>query len=329
MKLFATVASFLALTCSAAESAAACNDRLSNYNTSSDLGISTSFCSVLKPTAVYNGSISKNTGFIKLRIANGAAGQTGLIKALADAYIKDRVKGGELPFEVAWYKSDTTKAIEFLQTGEVDVAITYNEVAESIAIDQSIAESPSYFAFRENLLLVGPPSNPANLSKSDNIFSLFSAIYNAAEGPTTVPPVRFLSRYDKSIINIKETFLWATLGQVPWATAYSTWYHQYISIAVPALNAAIKLDEYTITDRATLLSLSTHMQNQTVIYKVGSDNTTDPLMISAHLLIGKNACNAAEAAKFASWLVSTKGQDIVIGFKKKGEKLYTGAPVKE
>lgn len=75
MKLFAIVASFLVLTCSAAGSATVYNDK-GGIN----LGIVNSVCSILKPTAVYNGSISNNTGAIKLRIATGAASQSRLIK---------------------------------------------------------------------------------------------------------------------------------------------------------------------------------------------------------------------------------------------------------
>lgn len=126
------------------------------------------------------------------------------------------MKDGEDPFQVAWYKSDTTYTIQYLQTGEVDVGITYNEAAEKIAIEQGIASSPSYYAFRDHFLLVGPHSNPAKLSKSgdDDIYSLFSSLREAAEGNATEPPVRFLSRYDKSATNIKETLLWAGIGQV-------------------------------------------------------------------------------------------------------------------
>ncbi|KAK7414257.1 hypothetical protein QQX98_006854 [Neonectria punicea] len=298
-KLIAVVASLLALTCSAAE-----------------------------PAAVYNGGLSKGSDNIKLRIANGGAGQSGLIKELADAYIKDQVKPGDEPFQVAWYKSDTTYTIQYLQTGEVDVGITYNEAAEKIAIDQDIATSPSYYAFRDHFLLVGPLSNPANLSKSgdEDIYSLFSDLHKAAEGNATEPPVRFLSRYDKSATNIKETLLWAGIGQIPWAYAYSTWYHQFIAFPIQALTAAIKLEEYTITDRGTILSLDEELRNETFIYKAGSDKANDALLNPAHLLIGKKAPNADDALKFAKWLVSSKGQAVVTGFKKDGEQLYTGAP---
>ncbi|KAH7018969.1 hypothetical protein EDB80DRAFT_699555 [Ilyonectria destructans] len=289
-------------------------------------------CSAAKPEAVYDGGFGDKCASpcpIKLRIANGGAGQSGLIKELANAYIKYEVENGkEDPFQVAWYKSDTTYSIQYLKSGEVDVGITYNEAAEKIAIGQGIATSPSYYAFRDHFLFIGPPSNPANISKSDDILAMFSHLQQAAEGEPTDPPVRFLSRFDKSATNIKETLLWAGIGQVPWATAYSTWYHQFIAFPIQALTAAIKLEEYTITDRGTILSLDEKLRNQTVIYKAGSDKADDLLLNPAHLLVGKKAPNAKEATKFAKWLVSKKGQAVVTGFKKEGEQLYSGAPKK-
>ncbi|OGE50169.1 hypothetical protein PENARI_c018G01945 [Penicillium arizonense] len=73
--------------------------------------------------------------------------------------------------------------------------------------------------------------------------SLFSNIYETAEEGTSNPPVRFLTRYDKSATNIKDSQLWIGIGQVPWATAYSKWYHQYIAYPIQALTAAILLDD--------------------------------------------------------------------------------------
>ena len=70
------------------------------------------------------------------------------------------------------------------------------------------------------------------------------------------------------------------------------------------------------------------MRNRTVIYKAGSDSANDLLLNPAHLLIGKKAPNSAEAVKFAKWLVSRNGQDVVVGFKKNGQQLYSAAPSK-
>ncbi|MCJ1474352.1 hypothetical protein MMC13_003010 [Lambiella insularis] len=264
----------------------------------------------VEPAAVYNGSYKGTNDPILLRIGNGGAGQSGLIQGfpspLADAFIDFSISKGESPFKVAWYKSDTTVTINYLQSNIVDVGITYSEIAESLAIEKGIAKSPSYYAFRDHFILVGPPSNPAKISNSSDIETIFSNLYTVAEAANTTIPVRFLSRFDKSATNIKESGLWIAIGQikVPWATAYSTWYHQYVAFPIQALTAAILLNEYTITDRGTYLSIDSSLQSQATIFKASTDNATDPLLNPAHLLVGAKAAHPTIADKFAKWLNS-------------------------
>lgn len=283
------------------------------------------FCAAIDPAATYDGGYGSGSP-VRLNIGNGGAGQSGLVKELADAFIKESVKNGSDPFLVAWYKSDTTVSIQYLKSGLVDVGITYSPVAEKIAIDQGIATSPSYYAFRDHFIITGPKSNPAGISNVTDVLTLFSELHETAEAATSTPPVRFLSRYDKSATNIKESDLWISIGQVPWATAYSTWYHQYIAFPIQALTAAILLEEYTLTDRGTYLSLPANLTSQAVIYKAATDEADDPLLNPAHLLIGKKAPNPDTAQAFADWLVSPDGQKVITGFEKNGEQLYSPAP---
>ncbi|KAH6665997.1 putative extracellular tungstate binding protein [Halenospora varia] len=280
----------------------------------------------IEPEAIYNGGFNTTgNSSILLKIGNGGAGQSGLIKALADAFVNDSVSNGSAPFSIAWYKSDTTISINYLKTGLVDIGLTYSPAAEKLAIDQGIALSPSYYAWRDHFLIVGPPSNPANLTKDGDVLAMMAGLYQAAEKGGDVP-TRWLSRFDKSATNIKESSLWLGIGQVPWSTPYSTWYHQYIAYPIQALTAAITLQEYTLTDRGTYLSLSSDLQKQTQIYKASSDAEDDLLLNPAHALIGTKAENAEMARKFVKWLVGPQGQGVIGGFKKGGEVLYSGAP---
>lgn len=54
-----------------------------------------------KPHEIYDGGYenAKNQG-VRLRIANGGAGQVGLIRAWADGFIQHMVSEGMSPFEV-------------------------------------------------------------------------------------------------------------------------------------------------------------------------------------------------------------------------------------
>ena len=247
--------------------------------------------------------------------------------ALANAFITSSVHNGSDPFDIAWYKSDTTQTIKYLKDGTIDLGITYTPAAEKIAIQQGIAKAPALYAWRDHFMLVGPKSNPAKLSRAQDIKTMFSNIYTTAEAGNTDPPVRFLTRFDKSATNIKEAQLWIDIGQIPWSLAYSTWYHQYIAFPIQALTAAMALNEYTITDRGTYLSVSTELQKQTTIYRAGTDSPSDPLLSPAHILVGKNATHERMAETFAQWTVSAEGQHVVTEFKKNGHQLYTAAPM--
>ena len=72
--------------------------------------------------------------------------------------------------------------------------------------------------------------------------------------------------------------------------------------------------------------MPTNVTEKAVIYKRGGDTDPNDLLLNpAHLLISTNAKNPEVAKKFADWLV-TDGQDVIEGFEKNGEKLYTPAP---
>ena len=61
----------------------------------------TSTSSSVAPAAIYNGSYAgAHQQGVYLRVGNGGAGQSGLIRALADAFIQYRVSQGDAPFEV-------------------------------------------------------------------------------------------------------------------------------------------------------------------------------------------------------------------------------------
>ncbi|KAJ5900143.1 hypothetical protein N7495_004887 [Penicillium taxi] len=280
----------------------------------------------VQPAEAYNGGYNTATE-TRLRIGNGGAGQTRLIEAIGNAFIKYKVSKGSDPFIVAWYKSDTTESIQYLKDGVVDACITYTPAAEDIAVSQGIALS-SHYIFREHFCLVGPTDNHANLDYKSCIGTQFIALYKAAsEESPDKKTVRFLSRFDKSATNIKESELWLKVGQAPWATKRSAWYHEFIAYPIQALGAAAALGEYTLTDYGTWLSVESTVRNQLAICKKGEDKEDDPLLLPAHLLLGAKAQDLPLAKEFAAWMTDKQGgQAVITVFKKSDEQVYSVAP---
>jgi hypothetical protein len=57
--------------------------------------------------------------------------------------------------QIDWVVGDTTDSINYLSTGDADIAITYNAAAEYRALNLSIATKRVY-GFRDHFYLVGP-----------------------------------------------------------------------------------------------------------------------------------------------------------------------------
>lgn len=117
---------------------------------------------------------------------------------------------------------------------------------------------------------------------------------------------------------------------MPWALAYSKWYHQYPRFPLQALEAASQLSEYTLTDRGTWLSSPASVTAGLRIFKAGSDDAIDLLLNPAHVLLGVKADLGQIdiwGALFMEWVVSADGgQKIIEEFKKSGQVLYSPAP---
>ena len=102
------------------------------------------------------------------------------------------------------------------------------------------------------------------------------------------------------------------------------------------MTAASLLQEYTLSDRGTFLTLASKNQdltNNLEVFIRGEDtDPNDPLLNPASVLLGAKVCseNAQLASAFMDWMIlpSGGGQDVVETFKAPGtnETLYTRAP---
>ena len=173
--------------------------------------------------ANYTGFTHNKGTETRLRISNGGgtpstilfqyltlcpivAGQSGLVGALASAFIDWSIQNGIATedYVIAWVKGDTTDSINYLASEDADIAITYNAAAESRSLALNTSTSREY-AFRDHFYLVGPkfvPSfvlpeilltipefstNPADLSAgSDTVHDMFDKIVTAGNAADAV-----------------------------------------------------------------------------------------------------------------------------------------------
>ncbi|KAJ3900238.1 hypothetical protein F5879DRAFT_809561 [Lentinula edodes] len=275
----------------------------------------------LVPTKTYNGGYT-DAKEIRLRIANGGAGQSGLVGALADAFVKWCVEGSKST--VGWYLGDTTQSLAYLSSGWVDIAFTYNEAAEKAVVKSGKAVVRELI-FLDHFYLVGPPSNPTGLTSTDLVHDAFAKIVDkgardalappSSQTTTTTQPTRFLSRFDQSATNIKESGLFIDIGQVPWAHPPSLWYHIYPRFPRESLSAASVLGEYTLTDRGTWLSSEKGVKEGLRVFK-GETHLGDAkggtLLNPCNALLGSSPLDKDIAVEFMRWVVKPDGGQRVV-----------------
>jgi len=292
---------------------------------------------------------------------------------------------------VSWVLGDTTDTINNLVDGRIDVGITYCPSAEARLVETGVALERAY-AFRDHFLLVGPKcvTLPGRCEKREELRANDgSAVDPILQGwsrgtactsssttwsalgmrqrfvpPDTVlptsalmtrfqtPPTKFLSRYDKSATNIKESEIFIAIGQVsllrahharrtwrcssdpnatlqvPWAHSHSRWYHQFTDFPRQALIAAAHLEEYTLTNRDAALSAAPEVLARFEIYNEGgNEDPADPLLNPAAALLGAKARDMELARMFMHWLVQPDGgQRVVRTFERNGFIIYSEAP---
>ena len=88
-------------------------------------------------TNIYN-SVPKEvygSGPIKLRLGNGGAGPTGILRVLAEDYLKLR----QADFSIAWYQNISHMNLSALRRKDIDIALTYERDQEATAIKEGFA----------------------------------------------------------------------------------------------------------------------------------------------------------------------------------------------
>ena len=163
---------FLTLTLAATAVAASASHQIRAANTSA--------CPVssVPAAANYTGTTHNKGTQTRLRISNGGgtpstilfqyltlcpivAGQSGLVGALASAFIDWSIQNGTATedYVIGWVEGDTTESINYLGSGDADIAITYNVAAENRSLALGISIRREY-AFRDHFYLLGPKFVP-------------------------------------------------------------------------------------------------------------------------------------------------------------------------
>ena len=208
----------------------------------------------------------------------------------------------------------TGRALETARRGDADVVLVADPAAEREFIDEGYGTTHRQVAWNDFVLL-GPSSDPAKIVGGKDTVAGLKAIA-AARAP-------FVTRGDRSDVNIAELKLWRLAGRTSEALTPEKWYRNVGGDMNKAIDAASTNAAYTLSDRATWLAFADKKALTIAI-------EGDPHLFNRYDVIELNPKKhgkprLAEAKILADWLVSPEGQQAIDAHQKNGEKLFNAS----
>lgn len=189
------------------------------------------------------------TAPLGFRLGNGGAGHTGLLRELSEAFIQHH----DEKLRIEWVINHSRHTQIALLGDIVQVGLTYEPEWEDIGIAEGWAERVT-IAFYDRFILVGPASNPANVSAGAEIKVAMRdiAMHGESRASNGHREALFHSRGDGSATHCKELQLWGLCGMD--LAHVKSWRRRLPLTPYEALKRADQEGAYAITDRATFLT---------------------------------------------------------------------------
>ncbi|CZT19069.1 uncharacterized protein RCC_04915 [Ramularia collo-cygni] len=240
---------------------------------------------------------------IRFRIGNGGAGYTGILKLLAETYIKESGSG----IRIAWVSNHSRHSQVALLAGVVQIALTYEPRNEDISIHEHWAERVCR-PFNDHFIFAGPDVD-LHARDIEDAFRIIANSHSQKNGKC----FPFHSRGDGSATFAKEQTLWKRAGIDVIA---ADWIETYPLVPYDALRKAEEKGAFLLTDRSTYLtakrdggipSLRVHVEGGAELM-----NPCSALVGSTALVnrIGDVVESHAAARAFAEWLGGDRAQEI-------------------
>lgn len=202
----------------------------------------------------------------------------------------------------------TGQAIRNASNGDADVLLVHAKAAEQdfIASGNGVERFDLMY---NDFVIIGPVADPLNLSSAANLTEALKTLSNGNE--------IFVSRGDDSGTHKKENSLWASIGHT---TAPSDWYRETGSGMGATIRAAIEMQGYTITDRATWIAYE-GKHDATIVFE------RDAELFNQYGIIAVNPekhphVNTAGATAFIEWMLGDRGQNLIDAFTRNGQQLF-------
>ncbi len=199
----------------------------------------------------------------------------------------------------------TGEALKLGEQKDADVLLVHAPASEKEFIANGFGTERRLVMYND-FVLVGPESDPAGVKGTTDAAAAFAKIAAAK--------ARFISRGDDSGTNKKELQVWNAASVEPGGE----WYESIGQGMADALRIASERQGYTLSDRATYLSLEEGLQLVVVV-------EGDKVLFNQYGVIPvTDATNGQGAQDFANWITSPEGQAVIkdYGVEKFGQPLF-------
>jgi tungstate transport system substrate-binding protein len=251
---------------------------------------------------------------VQLKIATTTSlNDTGLLDAIKAQFEKEN------PYiNVTWVAVGTGQALQIGQRGDSDLVLVHSRSLENQFINASYGVHGITIAWND-YVIVGPQSDPANISLAANALDAFHRMYAAGDSGQAL----FVSRGDGSGTNTKELDLWK---KAKVNATGKVWYLDTGQGMAATLRVANEKQAYTLSDRATYLATQSESGFTLTICFQGDMknllNTYRAILVNPDKF---QNLHTKEAEKYVLFLVSAEGQNLIGNYTKNGQRLFNPA----
>lgn len=204
----------------------------------------------------------------------------------------------------------TGQAIKNAANCDGDVLLVHAKAAEEKFVADGMGVERFDLMYND-FVIVGPDEDAAGVSGMTDAQGSLEKI--AASGAV------FASRGDDSGTHKKEMSLWRDTDVDP-AAGSGAWYRETGSGMGATLNAAVGMDAYVMTDRATWISFENKAD-----FEIHVEGDEDLFNQYGVILVNPAKCknvNAEAGQTFVDWVISDAGQAAIAAYELNGQQLF-------
>ncbi len=204
----------------------------------------------------------------------------------------------------------TGQALKNARNGDGDVLLVHAKASELkfVAAGWGVKR---FDVMYNDFVIVGPKTDPAHIAGMIDAVAALKKIASAK--------AKFASRGDNSGTNKKEIWLWQQTKLDP-AKSSGEWYRETGSGMGATLNAAVGMNAYTLSDRATWIAFKNKADFQVL-------TEHDSKLFNQYGVILVNPAKypqvkVQQGQAFIDWLLSPAGQQLIASYTVGGKQLF-------